>query len=216
MHAGVKGTPKQIQELTEKIGSSAVISELKITEIGAYDIIFDLSFDLDRIFWEEYLELQDTPIVLGTAGLQLEALIPEYPILPGAEIIGMNTLPTFINRNLAEVCLLHPDDQMVFEEIFSKLGWTCSWVQSRVGLVTPRVVLMIINEAYYTVQEGTATKEDIDLGMKLGTNYPKGPFEWAESIGLDYVYHSLSALYEDTRDERYKICPLLKTEFLLN
>lgn len=216
MHAGVKGTPKQIQELTEKIGSSAVISELKITEIGAYDIIFDLSFDLDRIFWEEYLELQDTPIVLGTAGLQLEALIPEYPILPGAEIIGMNTLPTFINRNLAEVCLLHPDDQMVFEEIFSKLGWTCSWVQSRVGLVTPRVVLMIINEAYYTVQEGAATKEDIDLGMKLGTNYPKGPFEWAESIGLDYVYHSLSALYEDTRDERYKICPLLKTEFLLS
>ena len=61
MHAGVKGTPKQIQELTEKIGSSAVISELKITEIGAYDIIFDLSFDLDRIFWEEYLELQEEP-----------------------------------------------------------------------------------------------------------------------------------------------------------
>lgn len=216
MHLGVKGTPKQVQELTEKIGSSATITEFKITEIGAYDIIFDLSFDIDKVFWDDYLEIQDTPIVLGTAGLQLEALLPEYPILPGATIVGMNTLPTFINRNLAEVCLLHPDDQLIIETLFSKLNYTCSWVKSRVGLVTPRVVLMIINEAYYTVQEGTAAKEDIDLGMKLGTNYPKGPFQWAEDIGLDYVYHTLSAIYEDTHDERYKICPMLKTEYLLS
>jgi 3-hydroxybutyryl-CoA dehydrogenase len=73
---------------------------------------------------------------------------------------------------------------------------------------------MIINEAYYTVQEGTACRTDIDLGMKLGTAYPKGPFEWSEEIGIDHVYETLEALYQDTKDERYKICPLLKTEYL--
>ena len=82
------------------------------------------------------------------------------------------------------------------------------------GLVTPRVLGMIINEAFYTCQEGTATKADIDLAMKLGTNYPFGPFEWSGKIGLGQVYHLLEAVYADTRDERYKICPMLKKEYL--
>jgi 3-hydroxybutyryl-CoA dehydrogenase len=81
-------------------------------------------------------------------------------------------------------------------------------------MVTPRVIFMIINEAYFTVQEGTARKADIDQGMKLGTNYPYGPFEWSELIGLQHVYELLEAVYEDTKDERYKICSLLKKEYL--
>ena len=66
-----------------------------------------------------------------------------------------------------------------------------------------------------TVQEGTATREDIDIGMKLGTNYPKGPFEWLNEIGIENVYKVLEAIYQDTKEERYKICPLLKEEYLL-
>jgi 3-hydroxybutyryl-CoA dehydrogenase len=73
---------------------------------------------------------------------------------------------------------------------------------------------MIINEAYYTVQEGTASKKDIDTAMKLGTNYPKGPFEFSIEFGLKQVYLLLEALHQDTHDERYKICSLLKTEYL--
>ena len=61
----------------------------------------------------------------------------------------------------------------------------------------------------------TASEEDIDLAMKLGTNYPYGPFEWARKIGIKHIYEILEALYEDTKDERYKISPLLKKEFLL-
>jgi len=81
-------------------------------------------------------------------------------------------------------------------------------------MITPRVVCMIINEAFYTVQEGTATEGDIDQAMKLGTNYPHGPFEWCDKIGLNDVYETLEALYQDTHDERYKICSLLKQRYL--
>ena len=77
-----------------------------------------------------------------------------------------------------------------------------------------RIISMIINEAYYTVMEGTATKEDIDTGMKLGTNYPMGPFEWAGKWGIANIYELLEAMYLDSKDERYKICPLLKQEYL--
>lgn len=81
-------------------------------------------------------------------------------------------------------------------------------------MVTPRIVCMIINEAFYTVQEGTASKEDIDKSMKLGTNYPYGPFDWCSKIGIKNVFELLDAMYTDTREQRYKICPLLKTEYL--
>lgn len=130
-------------------------------------------------------------------------------------IAGFNGLPTFFNRTLLELTLLHEEDRDTITACCNSLGTDFEIVTDRVGMVTPRVIFMIINEAFYTLQEGTAGKEDIDQGMKLGTNYPYGPFEWAERVGLDHVYEVLESLWEDTRDERYKVCPLLKREYLL-
>jgi 3-hydroxybutyryl-CoA dehydrogenase len=79
-------------------------------------------------------------------------------------------------------------------------------------MITPRILFMIINEAFYTLQEGTASKEDIDIAMKLGTNYPFGPFEWCDKIGVEEVVSLLDRMYEDTHDERYKVCALMRTE----
>ncbi|MEO5650820.1 MAG: 3-hydroxyacyl-CoA dehydrogenase family protein, partial [Ginsengibacter sp.] len=64
-----------------------------------------------------------------------------------------------------------------------------------------RVISMIINEAFYTLKENVSTKKEIDLAMKLGTNYPFGPFEWAEKIGLENVFNLLKKLSE--KEERY-------------
>jgi len=118
-------------------------------------------------------------------------------------------------RQVPELCDPFGTDRILASEIIRALGYEhAEWVNSRVGFVTPRIVCMIINEAFYTVQEGTASREDVDQAMKLGTNYPKGPFEWCREAGIKSVYRLLEAMYEDTREERYKICPLLKTEFL--
>jgi len=214
MNIGVKGIPKQTEEFSEKVSSLATVLAFKISDLEDYDLVFDLSFDLDQSNWSLYAGQKKVPVVLGTAGIQLEALVHTSGIKPKGNIIGMNTLPTFINRSLAEVCSVNDAESEILQPLLEKLGFTCEWVGSRVGLVTPRVLLMIINEAFFTVQEGTATKEDIDLGMKLGTNYPTGPFEWCDKIGLEYVYKTLKAIYQDTHDERYKICPMLKTAYL--
>ena len=67
-------------------------------------------------------------------------------------------------------------------------------------MITPRVIAMIINEAYFTLQAGVSTKEEIDTAMKLGTNYPYGPFEWADKIGLNRIKTLLQTLSKtDTR-----------------
>src|SRR5688500_14352110 len=129
-------------------------------------------------------------------------------------VFGFNGFPTMFNREYLEVSLLKPEEAPALKKICVELKTEYLVVEDRVGFVTPRVIAMIINEAYYTVQEGTASRGDIDLAMKLGTNYPYGPFEWCERIGLRNIYTLLEALYDDTRDERYKISALMKTEYL--
>jgi 3-hydroxyacyl-CoA dehydrogenase len=69
---------------------------------------------------------------------------------------------------------------------------------------------MIINEAYFALGEDVSSKDEIDLAMKLGTNYPYGPFEWCKKIGLKKVYSLLEKL-SDT-DSRYSIAPAMKNE----
>ena len=136
-------------------------------------------------------------------------------LLPGVEtVFGFCGLPTLLNRSLLEVSLYHEADRAKLAETCAALGTDYRVVADRVGLVTPRVVCMIINEACYTVQEGTATMPAVDLGMQLGTNYPRGPFAWANAIGVVRVYAVLEALWHDTHEERYKSCPLLKRQAL--
>jgi 3-hydroxybutyryl-CoA dehydrogenase len=113
-----------------------------------------------------------------------------------------------------EVSVLKEDDTALLKRFCQQLNTEFLLVDDRVGMVTPRIICMIINEAYCTVQEGTASRADIDLAMKLGTNYPFGPFEWCARIGLKNVYELLEAIYEDSKDERYKISALMKKEYL--
>lgn len=129
-------------------------------------------------------------------------------------LLGFNGWPTFLNRTYLEVTTLKEEDKPLLQDICVQLGTEYLLVDDRVGMVTPRVLVMLINEAFYTLQENTATAADIDLAMRLGTNYPYGPFEWTEKVGIKNIYQLLDALYTDTRDERYKICPLLKKQYL--
>jgi len=213
MIIAAKGQPNQLKELQSLLKDQKILP-LKINELDSYDVIFDLDFDDSPEQIQHYAELKRKLVIVGSVKVQLEELYAELGARPTCTIIGMNALPTFIDRPLLECCATNEIDQVVAQEKLKELGLETRFVKSRVGLVTPRIVCMIINEAYYTVQEGTASRTDIDLGMKLGTAYPKGPFEWSEEIGIDHVYETLEALYQDTKDERYKICPLLKTEYL--
>ena len=150
--------------------------------------------------------------------IQAESLANMYRFGPSSPTkptcFGFCGLPTLLNRPLLEVSLCHEADREKLAETCVALGTDYRIVEDRVGLVTPRVICMIINEACFTVQEGTATMPDVDLGMRLGTRYPRGPFAWANAIGVGRVYAVLEALWQDTHDERYKVCPLLKRQAL--
>jgi 3-hydroxybutyryl-CoA dehydrogenase len=153
-------------------------------------------------------------VFCNAATVQLAALAKQAGLEQICTLIGVNGLPSLFNRPVLEVSLLQAADEEKLRQVCAQLGTEYLLVADRAGMVSPRILCMIINEACYTLQEKTAGIQDIDLGMKLGTNYPKGPFEWANQIGISNVYRVLEAVYEDTKEERYKICPLLKTKYL--
>jgi 3-hydroxybutyryl-CoA dehydrogenase len=77
-------------------------------------------------------------------------------------------------------------------------------------LIEARVLATIVNEAASAVAEAVAAPEAVDTAMRLGTNYPSGPLEWGERIGLDHVIHTLDALHAQVPDGRYRAVPLLR------
>ncbi|KAH6765111.1 3-hydroxyacyl-CoA dehydrogenase family protein [Perilla frutescens var. frutescens] len=77
------------------------------------------------------------------------------------------------------------------------------------GFIVNRILMPMINEAFYALYTGVATKEDIDAGMKLGTNHPMGPLELADHIGLDICLSIMKVLHAGLGDNKYVPCPLL-------
>ncbi|MEJ7643184.1 MAG: 3-hydroxyacyl-CoA dehydrogenase family protein [Chryseolinea sp.] len=218
MNILVIGDEVNLLECKKKFGDKqnySCVQEHRDAEkfLPSNDLIFDFIIDEEPHQFEIYRD-DSTPVFLNTCKISLGELVHLVDQPFSGSIFGFNGLPTMVNRELLEVSIWNPQDEGELKRICSELKTDYLLVDDRVGLVTPRVVCMIINEAYYAAQDGTATRADIDLAMKLGTNYPYGPFEWSQRIGIKHVYELIEALYIDTQDERYKICPLLKKEYL--
>ncbi|MNG22433.1 putative 3-hydroxybutyryl-CoA dehydrogenase [compost metagenome] len=83
-------------------------------------------------------------------------------------------------------------------------------VKDAPGFVANRILLPMINEAVFCLQEGLASAEEIDTVMKLGMSHPMGPLALADMIGLDTCLSIMEVLYEGFKDSKYRPCPLLK------
>lgn len=218
MNILVIGDKQNLKECSAKFGTLhtyTLVTEHRDAEkfLHSDNLIFDFIIDEEPHQFEVYTD-KSTTAFLNATKISVGELAHSYGNKISSTLFGFNGLPTFLNRPLLEVSLWRKMDRKSLEIICNKLSTEFTIVDDRVGLVTPRIISMIINEAYFTVQEGTATREDIDMAMKLGTNYPYGPFEWCQRIGIRHVYELLQAVYDDTKDERYKISPLLKKEYL--
>jgi len=192
-------------------GSFKSCYEIDYEDVKAAEIIFDFEVTDNPEHGKIYHQNPQAILMVNTVKTTLAEMVKTYHW--EHTTMGFNGLPGMFNRPMLELTTLE-GGRSVVGEICKRLESEYRIVEDRVGMVTPRVVCLIINEAFYTVLEGTAQEQDIDLAMKLGTNYPAGPFEMAKTIGLGHIYELLEALGHDTGEERYKICPLLKKRFL--
>ena len=112
------------------------------------------------------------------------------------EIAATITPPNWANENVASV--------------FKALSIKINIVKDEPGFISARIIAMIINEGYLAVEDNVSSKAEIDTAMKLGTNYPYGPFEWAKLIGLNNILALLQKL--NSTDTRYLPSQLLIKE----
>ena len=96
------------------------------------------------------------------------------------------------------------------KELALKLGKSPITVKNAPGFVVNRILVPMINEAFFVLAEGLATPEDIDTGMKLGCNHPIGPLALADMIGLDVCLAVMEVYLEQFGDSKYRPCPLLR------
>lgn len=183
-----------------------------VAQVSSKDIKADVLvlFDNDGLASHKELLSLGIPVLASTVLTTIAEL--QSLASPKSKIFGFNGEASFFDREIMELTAL-PEDEESLKKLLSGFEDSFEIVKDQVGMVTPRIIAMIINEAYFTVEEQTATREDIDLGMKLGTNYPMGPFEWKDAWGIDRIYKLLSTLKKATGDSRYEICPLLQSEY---
>lgn len=196
-----RGSETQKQEWIAKNANIAAIEWLDDEEwIDANaDVYFDLLFD----------ELNMVKKFFKQNGVVFaNAVITEKHFLP-ANYIRVNAWNGFLENEFLEIVAL-PENVVAVTEIMKQLKQKFNFVPDIAGMISPRIICMIINEAYFALGEEISTKEEIDTALKLGTNYPFGPFEWSEKIGLKNVYALLKKL--NSEGLRYSIAPKLEEE----
>jgi 3-hydroxybutyryl-CoA dehydrogenase len=129
------------------------------------------------------------------------------------KVVGFGYVSPLTEAKLVEIAAGLRSEAETIEDaswFFQAVGKETELVSDSAGLVLPRILCLIINEAITVLSEGLATREDIDRAMKLGTNYPYGPLEWADRIGLDLVEQILEGILREQNEDRYRPAPLLK------
>jgi 3-hydroxybutyryl-CoA dehydrogenase len=131
-------------------------------------------------------ELLPTPIMINAVISTLADI--------GRPFSRINGWPGFMEGAIHELVAPDMDVAGQMGEFFALLGRGCRHVPDTPGMITARILATIINEAWFTWEAGVSTKEEIDTAMKLGTNYPYGPFEWGQRIGLARIVSLLNVL----------------------
>jgi 3-hydroxybutyryl-CoA dehydrogenase len=157
------------------------------------DIVLDLDFVNEGGRCEQLAKLQPASIMVNAVVTTLEEI--------GQPFVRINGWPGFRGKKTHE--LVTPDAATTkrLQDLYVRLGYTFHLAPDTPGMIAPRIVAGIINEAWHAWEEQVSTKEEIDTAMKLGTNYPFGPFEWGERIGLDQIASLLWSL--SRADPRY-------------
>ena len=158
---------------------------------------------------DAYINLKEGMILPAYAELQKPVIINSVTAtLSGmnapANVLRINGWPGFLQRPVWEVAgKMDETARLLFEQLNKK----ATVVSDEPGLISARIIAMIINEAYFATGDKVSSREEIDTAMKLGTNYPFGPFEWANVIGPEHILELLQEL--NKTDKRYQPAPLL-------
>src|SRR3989304_238174 len=198
----------------------AILSRIKwettFNKISGCDLVIeavDEDFELKKNIFQkiDIIADKDTIFISNTSTLSLTK-IAESTTRPD-KVIGMHFLNPVPKIPLVElVKCLHTSNETVekTKKFATRIGKTSVEVYEYPGFVTTRAIVPLLNEAMYILLEGVATAKDIDTAMKLGYNFPNGPLEMADMMGLDEGLTWMETLWKTLGEPRYRACPILR------
>ncbi len=195
---------------------SRIKGTTELEDIKNVDLVIEAIFENIQVKKDLFKELdgickKDTIFASNTSTIPITDLASATS--RENQFIGMHFMNPVPLMKLVEVIRgLKTSDETtdLIKEIAEKMGKIPVEVNDSPGFVSNRLLMPMINEAIFCLQEGVGTPENIDAVMKLGMNHPMGPLELADLIGLDVVLNIMNVLYEGFNDSKYRPCPLLK------
>lgn len=220
----MKTIEKQIQRLIEKEkltreDGEKVYERIKPTttwEKKAFDIMIEAvpeNKEIKKAVFQQMEKCSDERTILATNTSSIAISEIASYVERKERIIGMHFFNPPTVMKLVEIIRSPRTSEDVVTESKSfveKIGKVPIEVKEAPGFVVNRLLVPMINEAIFLVNEGVASVEDIDQSMKLGANHPIGPLALADLIGLDVCLHVMEVLYEEFSDSKYRPAPLLR------
>lgn len=199
-----------------RITYTATLDAIKAADIVIEAVVEDLGVKADlfgqfaRMFTgEQILASNTSSISITTIGAAADKAVPGS----SARVIGMHFFNPVPIMKLVEVITGLQTSKTTTERVLAlstAMGKTAVPANDRPGFVSNRVLMPMINEAFYAWMEGVAEPKHLDEIMKLGCNFPMGPLNLADFIGLDTCVHIMDVLADGLNNDRYRACPLLK------
>ena len=180
------------------------------------DYVIEAAFERAEVKLPIFAQLEDvcrkeTILASNTSGIPV-SLLASATRRPD-KVIGthfMNPVPLMKGVEIVRSLLTSDETLNTSLDFVKSLGKETVVVKDSPGFVTNRIVTLVFNEAAKLLEENLASIEDIDKIEKLSHNWPMGPFELADLVGIDVVVDLLEGIYRETGWERYKPAPLLK------
>lgn len=194
---------------------------MKLVVLGNDDSYNELTNGLDHIEWirvndtssfntyegiDAFFNLNEDASQLNYSAVLFPVFINSviHPIADNKNIIRINGWKGFLEKATWEIAgNINTNAAAVLSAMNKKFILTAD----EPGFISARIIAMIINEAYFAKGENVSSEDEIDIAMKLGTNYPYGPFEWGKKIGLKNIYNLLIKL--SMTDKKYFPAPAL-------
>ena len=194
-----------------RLRGTAVLEDLGIADVVIEAAPEDSAIKEDIFRKLDHIARPEVILASNTSSISLTQL-GAVTNRPG-KVIGMHFMNPPVVMQLVEIVrgLATADETYtVIDGLARKMGKTTIQAKDYAGFVVNRILLPMINEAIYALYEGVGGVEDIDQGMKLGTNQPMGPLALADLIGLDTCLAVLERLHHGLGDDKYRPCPLLR------
>jgi 3-hydroxybutyryl-CoA dehydrogenase len=218
----------RIRESVEKLSAKGKLNDSVDTIMGRFSTTTNLKDlkDVDLVFeviiekMEKKIELykeidqickEETIFCSNTSGLSITEMASATK--RSDRVIGTHFFNPVPVMELVEIIRgndTSDETYMISKDLCNSFGKTTITVNEAPLFAVNRILAPMMNEAIFVLQEGTASAEDIDLGLKLGANHPIGPLALADMVGLDVLLMVLDSLFEETADSKYRPAPLLR------